>query len=79
MHDGRYNFIIPHNKSVIKESHPPEDIFPHNHVSKYIDDDMKRTGEFLGCNSCEKYLCPYIYVTEERDPRGVLSIIMASI
>ena len=40
---------------------------------------MKRTGEFIGRNLCKKCLCPYLYVVEERDPIGVLSIGMISL
>ena len=78
LHDGRWRFIIPHKILVITDSHPLDYLFPHNFISNAIDDDKKITGELLGCDSCENNLPPYLYVTEERDPRGVLSIIMVS-
>ena len=78
LHDGRWRFIIPHKILVITDSHPLDYLFPHNFISNAIDDDKKITGELLGCDSCENNLPPYLYVTEERDPRGVLSIIIVS-
>ena len=54
LHGGRWCFIVPHDKAVITKSRPPKNIFPHNIVSKYIDDDMNITGELIGRYSCEK-------------------------
>eukprot|EP00978_Attheya_sp_CCMP212_P048559 scaffold542499_cov59-Attheya_sp.AAC.2 len=78
MYDGRLRFILPHDKAVITESHPDDNFFPHDYISKAIDDDMKRTGELLGRDSCEKYLRPYLDVMDKPDPRGVLSVRMKS-
>ena len=74
-----FGLTVNNRQLTITESHPSEYFFTHNFISKVIDDEMKRTGELLGRNRCEKYLCPYLYVMEERYPRRVLSIRMASI
>ena len=58
LHDGSWSYNIPHNKAVITESHTHNSFFPHNFISKSIDDNRKRTGELLGRYICEKYLCP---------------------
>eukprot|EP00978_Attheya_sp_CCMP212_P037822 scaffold181727_cov28-Attheya_sp.AAC.1 len=78
LYDGRWHYIIPHNKAVITESHPPDNFFPHDYISKAIDDDMDRTGELLGRDSCEKYLRQYLHVMGKPDPRGVPNVRMSS-
>ena len=47
-----WHYIIPHYKAVITESFPLENFFPHNYISKAIDDDIKRTAEYFGHDSC---------------------------
>jgi hypothetical protein len=78
LYDGRWRYILPHDKAIITESHPDDDFFPHDYISNAIDEDMKRTSELLGRDSCDKYLRPYLDVMEGRDPRGLLSIRMKS-
>ena len=40
MNDGRWSFIIPHDKAFITESHPTDNFFPQNFILKAIDEDM---------------------------------------
>ena len=72
MYDERWCFILPEEKLVITESYPPDNLFPRNFISNAIDEDMDRTVEFIGRNNCEKYLCPYVFVMENTNLRGIL-------